>query len=31
MFDFDDLFDREGHEDCPVMPMVMSAMMMPKP
>ena len=31
MFDFEDLFDEEGHEDCPVIPMVMSAVMMPKP
>lgn len=33
MFDFEDFFENggEGHEDCPVMPMVAAAMMMPKP
>ena len=40
-FDFDDLFKQEGgggrrnenedHESCPVMPMIMSALMMPRP
>ena len=33
IFEFSDLFSESGgeHEDCPIMPMVMSALMMPKP
>lgn len=32
MFDFNDFFkENNEHEDCPVMPMILSAVMMPKP